>query len=139
MADESLSTWQKLVVITGGDIALDKSSISVMSWVMEHGKEMTKKDSKINGKLILHSMKLPEYKEDVTHLDPKQGGEILEVYVAMNGKDTEEHKQRLIQVKALAGTIRSSPLDRYGAETVYQERWVPSIGYCLPFTQFTLV
>ena len=60
------------------------------------------------------------------------------VYVAMDGKDTEEHKQRLIQVKDLARAIRSSPLDRCDAEVVYQERWVPSVGYCLPVTQFSL-
>ena len=32
MADECLATWQKLVVITGGDIELDKSAVSVLAW-----------------------------------------------------------------------------------------------------------
>ena len=31
MADEVLDTWKKLVVITGGDIELDKSSISILA------------------------------------------------------------------------------------------------------------
>ena len=60
------------------------------------------------------------------------------VYVTMDGKDTVEHEQRLIEVKTLAEVIRTIPLDRYDAEVVYRERWVPSVGYGLPVTQFSL-
>ena len=39
MADEVLDTWQKLVVITGGDIELDKSGISIIAWEIKRKRE----------------------------------------------------------------------------------------------------
>ena len=55
----------------------------------------------------------------------------------MDGKDTKEYEERLIKVKELASNIKDNSLDRYDAHTVYRERWVSSIGYCLRVTQFT--
>ena len=60
----------------------------------------------------------------------------LGVRLAMDGNDQEEFKFRLLQSKTLAGKVRASPFNRKDAEIIYRERWLPSVGYCLPITQF---
>ena len=52
------------------------------------------------------------------------------------GGDEAEYAYRLDQSQALAGKVVSSPLSRFDAELIYRERWISSIGYCLPITQF---
>ena len=54
----------------------------------------------------------------------------------MFGGDIEEYRYRIEQSKALAGKITSSPFNRKGTEIIYMERWISSVGYCLPITQF---
>ena len=137
MADECLEVWQKLVVITGGDVELDKSALSVLAWEESGGKEKMVQRDKIEGKLTLQLSKLPGYSEDVKMRDPTHGEETLGVYVTMNGKDTKEYEERLEKVKELAGNIKDNSLDRHDAHTIYRERWVNSIGYCLRVTQFS--
>ena len=48
-----------------------------------------------------------------------------------------EYAHCLDQSKALAGKVVSSPFSRFDAKLIYRERWVSSVGYCLPITQFT--
>ena len=55
----------------------------------------------------------------------------------MDENDDAEFEYRLDQSKILAGKITSSPFNRWDAEVIYRERWLSSIGYCLPITQFT--
>ena len=60
----------------------------------------------------------------------------LGVRLAMSGHDDDEYAYRLEQFKTLAGKNHSSPFSRLDAETIYRERWLSSVGYCLPITQF---
>ena len=55
----------------------------------------------------------------------------------MDGTDTSEYAYRLLQSQTLAGKIWSPPFSRLDAETIYRERWISSVGYCLPVTQLT--
>ena len=55
----------------------------------------------------------------------------------MDGKDTAEFRYRLLQSKTFKGKIMLSPFIRHDAKTIYRERWVTSVGYSLPVTQFT--
>ena len=60
----------------------------------------------------------------------------LGVRLAMSGLDKAEYAHQLEQSKALAGKIWSSPFSRADAEIIYRERWIFSVGYCLPVIQF---
>ena len=55
----------------------------------------------------------------------------------MDGNDNEEYEYRLEQSKILAGKVITSPFNRTDAEIIYRERWLASVGYCLPVTQFS--
>ena len=137
MADEVLDTWQKLVVITGGEIELDKSSISVMTWEKKKGREQLKKEPVENNNLVMKSVKVPGYSEAVDQLEICHGERLLGVRLAMDGNDDDEFQWRKDQVEELASKIKVGPPTREDAEIIYRERWVSSVGYCLPVTQFT--
>ena len=121
MADECLETWQRLIVITGGDIELDKSCVNVMSWAKEKGKEVLVESTKVEGKLVMNSVKLPGYSEEVERLANDQGERLLGVRVAIDGSDEDEFTFRQKQVKALAKRITTGPPTRQDAETIYRE------------------
>ena len=55
----------------------------------------------------------------------------------LTGSDIEEYAHRLEQSKTLAEKIVSSPFIRKDTETIYRERWIAAVGFCLPVTQFT--
>ena len=136
MADEVLDTWQKLVVITGGEIELDKSSISVMTWEKKKGREQLKKDPVENKNLVMKSVKVPGYSEAVDQLEICHRKRLLGVRLAMDGNDEDEFQWRKDQVEELASKIKVGPPTREDAEIIYHKRWVNSVGYCLPVTQF---
>ena len=62
---------------------------------------------------------------------------LLGARLALDGGDGTEFAFRLDQAKALAGKVTASPFSRYDAEVIHRERWISSVGYCLPITQFT--
>ena len=100
------------------------------------GKEEVVKKKDFKHKLILQSVKLPGYSEEVKLFDPSHAEELLGVFMAMDGNDSRDHRKGILQVQALSKNVSKSPLDRLDAETIYRERWVNSVGYGLPVTQF---
>ena len=109
------------MVITGGDIELDKSSVNVMTWGRKKGEEILLKDPPIK-KLVLNSVKLPGYSEPVEKLETCHGERLLGVRLAMDGNDNDEFKFWLEQSKTLANKIRISPFTRLDSEVIYRER-----------------
>ena len=61
----------------------------------------------------------------------------LGVYLSICGGDDEECAHRILQSKELAGNLISSPFTRQDTEVIFRERWIASVGYCLPIKQFT--
>ena len=127
MADEVLDTWQKLVVITGGDIELDKSSISILAWQKAKGKELMLESNQFKKKLTMHSVKLPGYSEPVDLLERNHGERLLGVCLVIDGSNAVELKFWQDQVVELAEKVRTGPPLREDAETIYRKRWVNSV------------
>ena len=132
-----IDVWQRLVVIAGGEIEIKKSCIAIMSWVLQKGTEMMATVEEAPGTFKLQSLTNPEVFKDLTRLAIEVGERILGVRLALKGNDDDEYDFRLKQAKGLATKISTSPFTRTDAEIIYNERWIPSIGYCLPVTQFT--
>lgn len=85
----------------------------------------------------MESVKFPGLKISLQRNEVTKGERILGVRLALDGNDDDEFVFRLNQSKELAGRISGAPFSRLDAEVIYCERWVPSIGYCLPITQFS--
>ena len=62
---------------------------------------------------------------------------LLGVRLALDGGDEADFSYRLDQATALASKVISSSFSRYDTEVTYRQRWISSIGYCLPVTHFT--
>ena len=74
---------------------------------------------------------------ELTRNEARAAERQLGVRLSMCGGDTDEHTYRLAQSKLLAGKIKAAPFTRQDAEVIYRERWIASVGYCLPVTQFS--
>ena len=62
---------------------------------------------------------------------------ILGVCCTLDSQDVAEFEYMLEEAKTLARRITNASLDRFDAEVVCRERWMPSIKYCLPVTRFS--
>ena len=137
VAKKCLGIWQKLVHITGGELELTKSCFSLMTWKLNNGTEELSSIKDEPGTLNLRSGKYTGLEVDLRCNSVQETERLLGVRLALDGGDDAEYSYRLDQAKALAGKLITSPFTRYDAEVIYRERWIASVGYCLPITQFT--
>jgi hypothetical protein len=135
-ATKCLETWQRLVHISGGELELTKSSFAMMAWTLKGGKEVMCNMKEAPGSVKLRSDKYKGMQVELSRNEVSTAEKQLGVRLAMDGNDQEEFQFRLSQSKTLAGKVRASPFNRRDAEIIYRERWLPSVGYCLPITQF---
>ena len=138
IAKGCLEAWQELIHITGGELEIDKSCLTLMTWKPAHGREILETVSESRGDLSIRSVKYPGLQVLLNRNEVSKGERILGVRLALDGNDRDEFAYRLTQAKDLAGRIRSAPFSREDAEVIYRERWLPSVGYCLPITQFSI-
>lgn len=136
-AQNCLEVWQCLIHITGGEIELEKSCLSMITWKEAKGMEVLCTIEYSPEELWLKSIKYPGLEVKIKRNEVNKGEQILGVRLALDGNNEAEFKYRKKQARDLAGKISSPPFSRGDAEVIYKERWIPPIGYCLPITQFT--
>ena len=124
-AQKALSSWQKLLQLTGGDLALEKCVYSVMGWQHKKGKEVLSSIQGLPGNITIDS-KLQDPVQ-IKRIEPWEAERILGVRCALDGSDATEFEYRLAESHTLAGRITQAPLDRFDAEVVCRERWMASI------------
>ena len=137
MAKECIEIWQRIIHITGGELEIEKSCISIISWKEAKGNEVMCKIEDSQGELHIESIKSPGVLVPIKRNEPHHAERILGVRLALDGNDKTEFEYRLQQSKDLARKISSAPFTRQDAELIYSQRWISSVGYCLPITQFT--
>ena len=135
-AQAALTSWKKLLQITGGDLALEKCVYSFMGWKNEKGKEVLGSIRDHPGTITIGPTE-GEAPTVIRRIEAWDAERILGVRCGLDGEDTTELKYRIEQAVALAGRIKQSPLTRFDAVIVYRERWMSTIKYCLPITRFT--
>ena len=118
-------------------IRIRKNSYSLMSWKLEGGIEKLCTIKDAPGGVTLRSEKYKGLEVELLRHEPQHAEIQLSIRLAMDGTDTSEYAYRLLQSQTLAGKIWSSPFSCLDAETIYRERWISSVGYCLPVTQLT--
>lgn len=137
IAKTCLEVWQKLIHTTGGELEIEKSCLSIMSWQQQHGREVLAPIAASPGDMCISSVKYPGLQVQLDRNEPSKGERLLGVRLALDGNDKDEYRYRLSQSTELSGKIMSSPLSRVDAEVIYRERWLSSVGYCLPITQLS--
>ena len=107
-----------------------------MTWKLKNGTEELSTIKDEPGSLNLRSDKYKGRDAELRRNSVQDVERLLGDLLALDGGDEAEFSFRLDQAKALTGKVASSPFSRYGAEVIYRERWISSIGYTLPITQF---
>ena len=109
----------------------------MITWKEAKGKEILCQIEDSPAGLSIQSVRYPGLEVKMQRNEVSKGERILGVRLSLDGNDEAEFQYRKQQAYDLAGKIRSSPFTRQDAEVIYRERWIPSIGYCLPITQFS--
>ena len=132
-----LHQWHKLLLLTGGDLSLDKCKISILRWKQRGlwGLQSPEKLSENNDTLTI----VPEggTKETLHRLDYNEAERILGIRLPMSGEMTHEFKHRKKQMLTFAAKINNAPFQPHDAHVVYQSRYRAMIQYPLPITTFT--
>ena len=110
-AQTALSSWKRLLQITGGDLALEKCVYSFMGWVLAKGGETLGSISDFPGTIEILSKS-----RDTTvikRIEAWEAERILGVRCGLDGKDDTELSYRLGEATTLAGRIKHAPLSRF--------------------------
>jgi hypothetical protein len=125
-----LSRWHKILQITGGNLALEKCTFSLLYWKWSKGlPSLYTKDTK-PGNLLVEGT-------TIMRLDAHESSRVLGIRMAMDGSFHDELQFRISQSKKLAQLLYNSPLSRLDSFMVYQTRFLPALQYPLPITTFT--
>ena len=136
----NLGSWQRLLQLTGGDIDLEKSQWSLLSWSYDGYWGLPKIQSNIQAKGELEmSSPIATYKrsERLHRLEPNEADRVLGVRLPLDGTMDVEYRHRLQQMKDFARKLSTAPLSHYDAYIVYESRYRAMIRYPLEVTQFT--
>ena len=136
-AKRCMEIWQRLVHITGGELELTKSRYAIMAWQLKERTEKLCSIEEAPGMISLRSDKYEGLEVKLSRNKVETAERQLRVRLTLTGSDTVEYLHQLQQSKTLAGKINASPFSRNDSETIYRERWIPAVGYCLPVTKFT--
>ena len=108
-----------------------------MAWKLKGGKEQLCNIEDAPGSIRLRLEKYKGMQIELKRNKARDAERQLGVRLSMCGGDTDEYVYRLEQSKLLSGKIKAEPFTQQDAEVIYMERWIASIGYCLPVTQFS--
>ena len=138
---KNLSSWRRLLQLTGGDIDVIKSKWCVMRWrySKDWGEATMETKKEFPGKLGLDSEQVgiisTQYLE---RLEPSQAERVLGVRVPMDGNMNEEYNFRKSQIRDLSKKIQGAPINHWDAWMIYESRYRAIIRYPLPVTMFTM-
>ena len=137
---ENLGSWQRLLQLTGGDIDLEKSQWSLLSWsyVGQWGTPQINSNAQSLGELIMTSpIDDLKVEEKLSRLEPQEADRVLGVRLPLDGSMGVEYEYRKSQLIDFALKLKNAPLSHYDAYVVYESRYRAMIKYPLPVTQFT--
>jgi hypothetical protein len=109
---ENLGSWQRLLQLTGGDIDLEKSQWSLLSWSYDNywgvPKINCKKQAK--GDLIMTSpIAAVKVGEKLSRLEPGEADRVLGIRLPLDGTMNVEYSYRVEQAKEFARKLKSTP------------------------------
>ena len=141
----AISTWQALMEITGGSLALPKCHNMLIKYIFDTFRYH--KGPKYLG--IPRLMRTSDFRESCTirttegelvqiqTVEPDEGQRLLGVRIAADGGFKDKHKHRVKQARQMAGKLTNSAATPQDAFMIYSFRYLPAITYCLPITNFS--
>ena len=143
-AAASLTSWQRIMRLTGGAVELPKCYLSLMAYnfdtysLKKHGRQQGVPQMKTieelpgackicddNGKLVT-----------IQKVQPSTGHRLLGVRLAADGNLRDDYTYRCEQAETQAGCLRNSSASPQDAYMIYSFRYCPALFYCLRLTYF---
>ena len=132
-----LTSWWKLLRITGGDLALEKCTYSVMAWTWDgiyNTRKLLRKEN-IPGDVRV----TPNGEDPITIqcIDSNTAERQLGFRLSMDGNWDDEFEFRCSQMKRLCSKVYGSNLTNFEAWMAYQFYVKSTLYFALPVTVFT--
>ena len=140
LASKEFSSWQKLLQITGGDLALEKCTCSVMKWRWSstYGLPSLASSKDFPGTLTARSTLDPFSKQtQIKRLEPWEAQRQLGIRLPLTGSCSLEFQFRLQQSSSLATALKRAPLTSHEAYTHFRQYFLPSLSFPFPVTTLT--
>ena len=131
-----VTAWWNLLRITGGDLALEKCTYSLMSWKWSgyyNERELVTGDHTSTITVV----KSPTSQVSLRKVDPTTAERQLGFRLTMEGSWTDEFEFRLDQITNLSKKIYSAQLSQLEAWMAYTFYVKSTLYYALPLTVFT--
>ena len=131
---QCIGKWQRLLQVTGGDLALNKCSYLIFQWKWSGAKAvvdqtqdremMTIVDNKTEDRTIQDS-------QQIASILPKQAQKILGVQMALDGNFDKEYEKRTEKCKDMVKKLYRAPLSTTDVYMMYETRYLPAMRYPL--------
>ena len=132
-----LTSWWKLLRVTGGDLALEKCTYSIMKWKWKgyyNDRTLDIINSDVDKVIVVDQA---GGHISIRHLHPEKAERQLGIRLSMQGNWNDELQHRTTQVKNLCERLYCAHLSHYEAFMAYQFYIQSALYYALPLTVFS--
>ena len=140
IASKEFGSWHRTLQITGGDLALEKCTCSVMKWKWTgvYGMPSLASEKDFPGTITVQSaIDADTPWVSLQRLEPWQAQRQLGIRLPLDGSMTLEYQHRVQQGASLATKLSKAPLTAYEAYAHFRQYFIPAVSYPFPVTTFT--
>ena len=140
LASQEFGSWHRTLQITGGDLALEKCTCTIMKWKWTgiYGLPSLASEKDFPGTITVKSA-LDADKPDISllRLEPWQAQRQLGIRLPVDGSMNLEFQHRVQQGTTLAAKLYKAPLTAYEAYAHFRQYFIPALTYPFPVTTFS--
>ena len=140
-ASEEMKHWRNILRITGGDLAVQKCTVTLMKW--QWGDRTGTPSMMTSAHGALGTVTIPDVVDgnettvSLRRLEPNVGERQLGIIMPVDGNFQQEMQVRWDMSKELGQRMYRAPLTPYEGIIVYKMYYVPKIAYPISLTKFT--
>ena len=137
---QDLLRWKRILRSTGGDLALQKCTVSLMKWRWGEATGEPILMKKIDGD---NTIVIEDYTEGVKQqvclkrLEIDESQKQLGIILPIDGSFKQEYERRKQMSRDLGMRMYIAPLNAYESVLVYRLYYCPKVGYPLSLTNFS--
>ena len=136
LASKEFSSWHRILQITGGNLAIDKCTCTVMKWQWSNTYGLP---SLASNKDFPGTVTIVDAGKHISlkRLEPWQAERQLGLRLPTDGSFDIEYRHRISQSKKMATLLKKAPLTSHEAYTHFRQYYIPSMSYPFPVTTFS--
>ena len=139
-ASQEMRHWKRILRVTGGDLAPQKCTVSLMKWKWNKntGVATIMKKKEAPGTITITD-RTEGIEQTVTlkRLEVNEGERQLGIIMPLDGSFHQEKERKINDCKSLGKRLYRAPLTHEESVIVYRTYYIPKISYSLSITKFT--